>query len=58
MFDTSTLTGEYLDTFLNSAIAEVGNRNCSKVLSSYDLDLVFEPEDFIYVFNNMDENID
>ena len=56
--DSNLLTGDNPDTFLNTAFQKIGELNLNKVLSSYDLDITFRPEDFIYTFNNIDRDAD
>eukprot|EP01089_Gocevia_fonbrunei_P015411 TRINITY_DN4505_c0_g5_i1.p2 TRINITY_DN4505_c0_g5~~TRINITY_DN4505_c0_g5_i1.p2 ORF type:complete len:105 (+),score=10.19 TRINITY_DN4505_c0_g5_i1:4217-4531(+) len=56
--NSSLLTGEHYNTLLNSTFQKIGELNLNKVLSSYDLDLIFGPEDFIYTFHNIDRGAD
>lgn len=58
ILDSNLLLGGCSNTFLDSAFQKVGELNYIKVLSSYDLDLTFNSESFIYTFNNIDRNFD
>lgn len=58
MLNSNSPINNYQDTFLNVAFHTIGELNYNKILSLYDLDLVFSKEDFIYTFDKIDRVAD